>query len=507
MSRLFCALLAFALAGSAASPDKPLIWARSADSTTLDPAEIEWGEDAKVTWSLYEPLVSYKGDTIELEGRLAETWTVSPDGKSIDFTLRQGVKFHDGTPFDSEAVVFTFQRLTDPKHPYRPKLDPPYGPNFADIERVIADGPRHAVFKLKRPSAVFLYNLALFGANIVSPTAVKKHGAKFSENPVGTGPYRLNRWDRDVRIVLDRFADYWGPKPAIERVIVVPVKSPQTAVEKLKKGEVHVVDHPTLADVKTLREDPNTKVDLETSMNVCYLGFNLRKPPYNDLHFRRAVSLALDRATLNSLAYYDLAEPATNIIPGPLWKGAPTPPYELDLQKAKEELVKANLASPKVELIHMTFSRPYVPEPARVAEFVKDQLRRIGLEVKLTGYDKAAYTQKYKENDHPMFLMGWSADLPDPDNFFYPLLHGNCQSDLNNSFFNDPVFNEAVTQAQTQLDPARRIEFYAKAYARYREELPTIPLVHVKQLVGLSKRVDFNLHPIEYRFYAASWAK
>ncbi len=499
---LIAALLV--LAPEPSQPGKALIWARSTDSGTLDPAEVEWGEDAKLTQSLFEPLVTFKDDSVELEGRLATAWSFSADGTTLTFDLRPGVRFHDGTEFGADAVVFTFERLLDPRHPNRPKAVP-YLPNFMDIARVEAAGPLKAVFRLKNPSAVVLYNLTLFGACIVSPSAVRKHGGKFAQNPAGTGPYRLFRWDRDVRIVLDRFDGYWGPKPSIARVIVVPVASAQTAIQKLRKGEVHVVDHPTLADVKPLRDDPATKVDTEASLNVCYLAFNMRKAPYSDPDFRRAVSLALDRGTLNQLAYHGLAEPAANIVPPAIWKDlCPTPEYEHSLEKAREHLAKVRLASNQVELVHMTYARPYVPEPHRVAEFVKDQLRKIGLEVKLTGYDKAAFTLKYKEADHPMVLMGWNADIPDPDNFFYPLLHGDSAADLNASFFNDPEFNAAVKSAQSELDPAKRREHYAKAYRRYREELPSVPLVHVRQIIGLSRRVDYNMHPIEYRFYTAS---
>jgi peptide/nickel transport system substrate-binding protein len=473
-----------------------LIWARSTDSSTLDPAEVEWGEDAKIVQNVFETLVGYKHDSVELEGRLAESWTVSPDGKTVAFKLRKGVTFHDGTPFTSESVVYTFQRLLDPKHPQAPKSIP-YAANFAEIAAVAADGPERAVFTLKRPSAVFLYNLTLYGANVVSPAAVKAAGAEWPRKPVGTGPYRLFRWDRDVRIVLDRHDGYWGRKPPVARLIVVPVASPQTAVEKLKKGEVHVVDHVGLGDVKALEAHAATKVDFETSMNVCYLGFNLRRAPYSDPEFRRAVALAMDRKGLNQVAFHGLAEPASNLVPPAIWK-EPTEPYEEDLEKAKA--IVAKLGVKEVELIHMTFSRPYVPEPLRVAEFVKDRLSRIGLEVRLTGYDKSAYSAKTREEGHPMFLLGWSADIPDTDNFFYAILHGSTAGEMNYSYFQDPAFDEAVSAAQVELDPAKRKALYAKACARYREVLPTVPLVHVRQLIGLSKRVDYDLHPLEYRF-------
>jgi peptide/nickel transport system substrate-binding protein len=503
-----CLLALLAGGCSGESTDRAsLLWARSADSSTLDPAEVEWGEDAKITQNVFENLVTFADDSVELEGRLAEKWTVSADGKTIAFDLRQGVTFHDGSPFTSEAVVFTFNRLLDPGHPQKPRAIP-YAANFRAIEKVAADGPHRAVFTLREPSAVFLHNLALFGAAIVPPGAVRSLGPRFAEQPVGTGPYRFARWDRDQRIVLDRHDRYWGPKPAIPRVIVLPVPSPQTAVQKLQKGEVHVVDHPTLADVESLQKYPMTKVDFETSLNICYLGFNLKKHPYSDLNFRRAVALAIDRRALNRVAYHGLAEPASNIVPPAIWSGfGSSDDYEHNLEKARLLLSKVKLDSGAVELIHMTWSRPYVPEPGRVAEYLKDALSRIGLEVKLRGYDKGAYTQKYKEESHPMVLLGWNADFPDPDNFFYPLLHGDAIGDMNSSFFNDPAFNDAVKRSQSELDPSRRKALLQAAYARYREELPTVPLVHVKQAIALARNVKYDMHPIEYRFYLASFAE
>jgi peptide/nickel transport system substrate-binding protein len=481
-----------------------LIWARSADSATLDPAEVEWGEDAKIVENLYEGLVAFGSGSVEVEPRLAERWSISEDGLTWTFELRSGIRFHDGAAFDAEAAAFSLRRLIDPEHPHRPKLPPPYGSTYADLDRIDADGPSRLHVRLKRPSALLLQHLALFSACIVSPPAVKREGAAFPRRPSGTGPYLLAAWDPDVRIVLDRFDGYWGPRPAFARVIVIPVKSPQTAIEKLRRGEVHVVDHPTLADVKALQGDPAVVVDTGASMSVCYLGFNLTKPPYDRAEFRRAVSLALDRDALNQIAYHGLAEPASNLVPPAIWKDlCPTPPYERDLEQARELVAKFPPGSRKVELIHMTFGRPYIPEPQRVAEWVKDQLGRIGLEVTLTGYDKAAYTQKYKEPSHPMYLLGWFADIADPDNFFHPLLHGDSKNDMNGSFFDDPAFNSAVTEARGALDASKRRALYAVAYGRYRDAIPTLPLVHVPLRIVRSRKVAVRLHPFEYRFYEA----
>ncbi len=487
-----------------ASPASPpaLVWARGADSSTLDPAEVEWGEDIKVARSLYESLVSFKEGSLELEGRLATSWTVSADGKTVTFELRPGVTFHDGTPFDAETVVFSVQRLLDPRHPQRPRAAP-HASNLRDVQKVAADGPLRVVFTLHGPSNVFLQALATVTAGIVSPPAVKKHGESFGLHPAGTGPLRLSRWERGVKIELEPFAGYWGEKPP-HRVLVVPVASPQTAVEKLRKGEVHVVDHPDLGDVRALEAGPDTRIAVQPPVNVCCLGFNLRKPPYDDLELRRAVSLAIDRKALIEVAYHGFAEPAANVAPPLVWGDiGPAPPYEHDAARARAIVERLPAASRKLELIHVTIPRPYMPEPQRLAETLKDQLVKVGFAVSLKAFDKDAYGLKTRDPGHPMFVLGWHADFPDPDNYLYPLLHGDNAGDLSGSFFKDEAFDRAVTSARGERDSARRRDLYREAYGRYRELLPTIPLVHVRQIVALSRRVDYPMHPLEPRLHTA----
>jgi peptide/nickel transport system substrate-binding protein len=504
MRRAILSLLALfaACSGDPSTPGQVLIWARGGDSSTLDPAEIEWGEDVKISQNVQETLVAYRSRSVDLEPRLATSWAFSEDGHTATFELRDGVLFHDGSAFDAEDVVFTFQRLLDPKHPNRPRTAP-YAPSFGMVASVKADGPRKVVFTLKTPSAVFLGNLALFTAGIV-PSEAKAE--KLGRSPVGTGPYRVARWEKDVKIELERFERYWGPKPAIPSVIVVPVASPQTAVEKLRRGEAHVVDHPTLSDTEALKKDSSTRVLSLPGMNIAFLAFNLTKPPYDNPAFRRAVSLALDRGAINTLVLHGLGIPASNVVPPSVWKDiSPAPPYEENLEKAKAALAEVQPPPKDVELMYNTLPRPYNPEPQRLAEAVRDQLRRIGLEVKLIAYDRPAFNVRYKEPGHPMYLSGWIADVADPDNFFHPLLHGESKGDLNGSFFDDPAFNAAVTAAQAERDPGKRRAYYARAYERYRAELPTLPLVHLPTVLAAAKNVRYELHPIEYRFFEASF--
>ncbi|MBI2898570.1 MAG: ABC transporter substrate-binding protein [Planctomycetes bacterium] len=482
-----------------------LVYARGTDSTTLDPAEVEYGEDAKVTENIFETLVGFKGDTTGIEPRLATSWTVADGGKKWAFQLRKGVKFHDGTDLDAGDVVFTFDRILKPDHPHRPK-GVPYGEIFGFIEKVEASGDA-VVFTLKQPNATFLQVLALFGAAIVGPEAVKKHGPGFSRNPCGTGPYRLHRWRQGEKLVLERFGDYWGPKPAISRVVFLPVASAQTAIEKLKNGEVHIVDHVTLADVKIVESSPGMRIESETSLNVCYLGFNSKKFPYNDPNFRRAVALAIDRDELNQIVYYGQGEPARNLVPPAIWRDiGDLPTYEFNIEKAKDHLKKVDLPPDfRPELWHMAFARPYVPEPDRLAEYVRNQLRKIGLELAIQKFEKAAWGEKTKDPDHPMYILGWSADYADPDNFYHALLAGGAKNELNSSFWEHAEFNDLVVRAQSEQDERKRKDLYLRAAMIYREEMPTLPLVHVKQLAACSRKVKYDLHPIEVRLYPVTF--
>lgn len=495
--RFWLLLLLGACGGGTPAGERALLWARSADSATLDPAEAEWGEDLKVVAALYEPLVSFDARGA-LEPRLATAWTFSEDGLAATFTLRPGVTFHDGSPLDARAAAFSFARLLDPSHPERPKVAP-YAANFKDVAKVEASGPDTVIFRLRRPTRLLLHALALPAASIVSPAGPKAHGTR-----PGTGPFRLGRWDRDVRLELERFDSYWGPKPGVARLLVLPIPSSATALEKLRKGEIHVADHLSPADAKALAGDPAARALVAPSVNVCCLGFNMTKPPYDDVHFRRAVALAIDRRALIAFAYEGLAEPAAALVPPSLRRDLdPLPDPEFDLARARQELALVKPAPKEVELIHVTIPRPYMPSPSRVAEYLRDQLRKIGLELKLTAYDKSAYGGKTRDPGHPMFLLGWKGDAPDPDNYLYPLLHGDNAGDQNGSFFRDPAFDRAVTAAQTERDPTRRKALYAEAFGRHREEIPTIPLVHAHAIFGLAKGVDYEPHPFEVRFVAA----
>lgn len=490
-------------AAGRATADRVIIFARSADSNSLDPQDTSSGEDHLVLNNIFETLVRFSDRGIDLVPGLAESWIQLDDGRVWEFDLRRNVYFHDGTLFTADAVVFSFSRLIRPPDASDPAIPKkrPYQSNFAMIDRVEPISQYKVRFTLHSPSGVFLRNVAMFAAGIVSPDAVRKHGREFGNHPVGTGPLRFVEWRKGTKIELARFERYWGTPSRPDRVIFIKVEDPAGRVEKLRTGEAHVANNIALVDIRKLQEEGSLALDFEVSMNVCYLGFNMRKPPYNDRNFRFAIAHALDRKKLVETAYYGLAENAKSMVPPSVLVPDSPVQYSYDPVKAKEFLAKVKLPPEPVTLWVPVISRPYMPEPRKIAICLKDDLAKIGLEVKLEEHPWAAYLDMVEREDHPMFLLGWSTDNGDADNFYYSLLHGNSIPGTNSSFFDDPEFNRLVLEAQRTIDPAERRRRYDEADRIFQRELPTLPLVHVRQAIALSKNVRYDMHPIDVRAY------
>jgi peptide/nickel transport system substrate-binding protein len=499
------ALLVVAKPERAPSGERVVRFLRSDDSKILDPQGTSSGEDALVMGSIFEELVRFKDETVDLEPGLAESWKTLQDGRVWEFSLRQGVSFHDGTPLDAAAVVFTFERLVQPRkdNPNAPDKQP-YASNYTMIKKIEAAGPHLVRFTLEKPNAAFLRNLAMFPASIVSPAAVRKNPADFANQPVGTGPMKFIEWKKGDRIVLQRFDGYWDKTRAArsDRLVFIFVKEAGPRLEKLRAGQADIATNLALSDLKSIESDPAFTVDYQVSMNICYLGFNMRKPPYNDLNFRRAVAHALNRAKLIDKAYHGFAEPARTIVPPAIFKpDSGGPSYEPDAARAKEYLSKVKLPEEGIVLWVPVISRPYMPDPKSIAVSVKDDLARIGLEVKLETHPWTAYLDMVDKDDHPMFLLGWSTDNADPDNFYFALLHGSSIGGSNSSFFNDAGFNRLTEEAQTAVDAAKRAQLYTQADKIFLEQIPVLPLVHVRQAVAMRKGVRYRMHPIDTRAF------
>ena len=483
---------------------RTLIYGQPEDPKTLDPINTDIAEAVHVITNVFDTLVTYHDTTIELVPALAEKWETSQDGLQWTFHLRNGVKFHDGTPCDAAAVKLTFERLIAPKHPLVFDYVRPYQASYKMIREVQTPDPLTVVFVLHEPSAIFLSNLAMFSASIVSPAGLKTHGANFAEKPVGTGPFKVVKWTRDQQLVLARFDEHFRGPAKLDHLIFVPVKENATRVQRLQRGEIHIAENLTPVEMDLLARAPSLAVQECEAMNVAYLTMQTEKPPLNNLKVRQAIWMAIDKKTLIDVGYSGHAVSAVSLVPPAMWghhhelKDRPFDPAgaKLLMQVAAAE---AGFELPlTLSLAVMNQSRPYLQQPLPVAGFLKDSLREIGIELTIAGRDVNQHFQHVMAGRHELGLAGWNSDNSDPDNFLYSLLDpDNIQVEGNNlSRYRSARFHELLLAGQREMNVDKRLKIYHEAQEVAFQDAPVVPLVHTRTRVAHSKSLKgYQLHP------------
>lgn len=413
---------------AATSKKDTLVFARGGDSTSLDPITTTEGETFKVTDNIFENLLFYGDQDTTVHPGLAESWEVSPDGLTYTFKLRQGVKFHDGTDFNADAVVFNFDRWMNgdaDKFPYYTM----FGGYKADeghvIKEVKAVDANTVQFVLKRPQAPFLKNLAMSPFGIASPTAVKKYGDKFRENPVGTGPFKFVEWKQNDTITLEKNPDYWQKGlPKLNKVIFRVIPENTARLNALANGEIDLMDGLNNSDEASVTSNDKLQVIERPSMNVGYVGLTSTHKPLDNKLVRQALNYATDKQSIIDSFYGGKAIPAKNTMP-PSIEGYndAVEAYPYDLEKAKALLKEAGFEKGfTIDLWAMPVARPYMPEAQKVAEVLQESWSKIGVKAKIQSVDWATYLDKAAKGEFDTFMLGWTGDNGDPDNFLYTLL-------------------------------------------------------------------------------------
>ena len=490
-------------------PEEPktiLVYGRGADADYLDPINTSNGETAKVLVNIFDTLVTFDDETLDLVPSLATEWTKSDDGLLYTFQLREGVKFHDDTPFNANAVVFTFNRLIRDDHPFEYRNRIPYAPDFSMIKDVRAKGSHTVEFELKEPSAVFFSNLAMFAASIVSPKGVKKHGKNFATNPVGTGPFKFDQWVPKQKLQLAANDDYWNGRPAVDRVIFKPSDEPAVLRMELERGDVHIVDNLPPKELSALKEKPDINVQEQSGANVAYLSLNTARQPMDNQNLRRAIAHAINKEELIKICYDGQAVSAINPVPPtvPSWhKDAPVAKYDVEEAKRlmREFRRETGAKDPlELKLMVMRKQRPYMQQPAETALFIKDALKEIGIDCQIDTRPNAEHFQGLSAGDHHLGLIGWSADTFDADNFLYTFFHPDNirdQGGNNTSRFDDKEVKKLLEEARREYkDEDRRRELYRKVQEIVAKKVPVVPLAHTKVRVAQRDELKgYFLHP------------
>ncbi len=513
------------------TPDDPepkpggiFIWGRSADATLLDPADVTDGESVMVVTNLFDTLVAFKRGSTEIEPSLAREWTTSYDKLTWTFTLREGVKFHDGSPVDATAVVFSFERQRDPAHPARRPTSAfsYYQNNFKALEKIEAVDEKTVRFTLKEPYAPFLPALALFNCSIVSPAAFASEGKdaegryayNFAQKPVGSGPFVFERWEKDAHITLRANKEYWGGAPYIEKLMFKAVVDAQTRLKELESGSIHGMENPELRDLALIQKNPDLRLIGSPGINVCYLAMHTGKKPFNDARVRQAIAFAIDKKRIIATAYDNLAKPAVSMCPETMVGFSKTLiDRTRDPKRAKRLLAEAGYADGfRTTLWYPIVQRAYLGDPGTTATQIQQDLKEIGITVEIRNIDWSAILKATSAGEHEMCLMGWMADIFDPDNFLYVLLDKDnaVEGVANNlSFYKGERVHELLLGAQRSYDWRRRESLYQEAQEILHEEVPTVPLVTVPDFRVLRKDVrGYAIYPAGGEFFRlVSFAK
>ena len=501
MKKLMAALLALVLLGLASA--QTLVYGTSGFPSSLDAVDSQDGNSLVVSSQITERLVDFVPGGTDLRPGLATEWRANEDATVWNFVLRQGVTFHDGTPFNAEAVKFNIDRWNDPNHPYsgrdQGKTFVPWGWVFGGpigegnlIEEVTVVNDHEVQITLTQP-APFLP--ALFAAvyfQFSSPAAIMEHGVAYgtpSVGAVGTGPFKFVEWIEGERIVLERNDDYWGGPAQVQQVVFRGIAEPTARLAELQAGTIDIAVLLSVDDLATIESDPNLKAMIpETELNVGYLALHQANEPLDNLLVRQAIAHAIDREAIIDAFYGGLGVPAKGFIPSTMF-GQPEPwPYAYDPERAKELLAEAGYPNGfSIDFWYMPVSRPYYPAPQPIAETIASYLADVGIQVNLQTEDWTTYLADYQTGKFPIYMLGWNADYADPDNFLMTFFGPSAPSDIG---WDDPETRDLLQQARQIADPEVRASLYTQIGNNVVRDVPMIPFAHNRTLNATRANID-----------------
>ncbi|MDO9631581.1 MAG: ABC transporter substrate-binding protein [Humidesulfovibrio sp.] len=472
---------------------RALVFGRSADASFLDPAKFLDNESAMVIENIFDGLVRYRDDSTRIEPALAESWVVTGGGLVYTFNLRQGVRFHDGTPFDAEAARFSLLRKIDPNHPYfRPQFSK-MDATLKGVRSVEAVGPHFLRVTLKEPDPLFLSALARHSAYMVSPSAVESLGDSFDRHPVGTGPFVFVSWLKGDRIVLQSNKNYFTGAPRIDGLVFKVVADPQVRMLELRAGNIQAMDGLTPELQAEVRRNTSLTLDSRSGMNVGYLAMNTGRAPLDKLKVRRAIAHAINRPALVKSIYQGMASQALTLVPPSMQGYNPkVPDTTYNPALARKLLRQAGLPGGfETTLWTMPVSRPYMPQPDKIARFIQENLAAVGIRARIVTFDWATYLAKAYDGEHDLCLLGWVSTGDASDILEHLLDQTNAVRPhaSNVSFFRDQRVHDLLAQARASGDEKVREALFAKVQDIAGREVPLLPLAHGNQTLARSRSV------------------
>jgi peptide/nickel transport system substrate-binding protein len=485
--------------------ENTLIYGRGTDTVTLDPHNIVEAESSRISKNIYETLIDYEKESTEISPKLASEWTTSEDGLVWNFKLRENVKFHDGTDFNADAVVYNFERMMDENHPQHQGDFSIFSRTFKGvIDEVKAIDVHTVEFKLVKPNSTFLPNLGITPFGIISPDALKKYNDKIHENPVGTGPFVFDSWKQNDALTLAKNENYWVTGlPKMNKIVFKIIPDNSARLTALKNGEIDLMEGINQSDLSAVETDTTLQTYKRPAANVGYITMNTTRPPFDNVKVRQALNHAVNKQGLIDAFYGPIASPAKNMIPPAIWGyNDEIKDYEFDLEKAKQLLAEAGYPEGfETEFYVMTSPRLYFPQPEKVAEAMRSDFEKINVKVKIVTYEWATYLPKLMDGDYPIAAIGRISENGDPDNFLYTMLYSESTANL--SRHSNERVDELLLEAKSTVDRDVRTALYKEVQEIAHEAATTIPIAYVgSPMAGAQYVKGYIPHAIGYESLA-----
>jgi peptide/nickel transport system substrate-binding protein len=458
--------------------------ALDSDPPNMDPHRSTAAVDRQVYQSLYDKLFD-TDENLAIIPMLATSSTISQDGKTVTLKLRQGVKFHDGTPFNADAVKYNIERMLDPKFPSarRSELRP--------IQKVTAVDPYTVQIVLEKPYSPLLYVLTDRAGMMVSPAEAQKTGTNFALHPVGTGPFSFVEKVPQDHVTLQRNPDYWGKgQPYLDRITYRPIVDDNARVANLKSGDVDIVNIVPLPQIKQLTQEaaqPGARFKLLERGAFQWQGIwlNVTKPPFDNKLLRQALNATIDRNVIVNVVLQGAAYPAYSFFPNgtpaydPAWK---IPPRNIAL--AKEKLQAAGQPN------GFTFTVQTLPRQIEqaIAQAVQSMAADAGIQVKIQIVEFGTMLQQIVALQHQAAQIGWSG-RPDPDFDIYPFVTQSGIGSFNNAGYTNPKVETLLDAARLLSDMNQRKRAYSDVTKILADDLPYIWIYFPKEYKLVSTRV------------------
>lgn len=486
----------------APSPNAVLTIGIGVDLDTVDPAQ--------QTTTTVQNVVDYGLQTLvafDTQGKikplLATSWETSKDGLTLTLQLRQGVKFHDGTPFNAEAAAFSLDRLISGK------VKVPIGAGFKSIKSIEAVNPTTLAIHLKHPDPNLLPNLSITTSAIFSQASATKDGNTPTNivHPVGTGPYQFTRWNKGSEVVYTRVDDYWGPKPFYKTVNFKVIPEANSREAGLLAGQLDIIMNPPVTDLTALSNNPAVKLLKAPSDRSIFIAINVTKPPFDNEKVRQALNYAIDKDAIIKNVMFDSVNPMDSAFPSSLTGYCKVGAYKYDPAKAKQLLSEAGVKDLKITLA--TPTGRYIQD-SQFAQAVSGYLRKVGIETNVRTMDWPSYVSGIQQKDAPfeLHVLGWAPGALDGPTQLQMFTGATIPpKGLNTSFFSDPAIDKLAADSAMNLDDASRSQQLCQIQKDVWQKAPwiflwsqTLVLSYSSKITGVSylpneKFETMGVHP------------